>query len=69
MSGPVCKLIRPAKAQLLRYVSEVDVLLSSPIQSEMLEEDKMNTEDLIERMNYNLSDLIERMNNNLSILE
>ena len=69
MSGPVCKLIGPAKTQLLRYVSEVDILLSSPIQSETLEEDKINTEDLIERMNNNLSNLIERMNNNLSILE
>ena len=61
MSGPIRKLIGPAKTRLLRYVTEAEALLSSPIQSEALEEDEMNTEDLIERMNNNLS-ILERCN-------
>ena len=61
MSGPIRKLIGPAKTRLLRYVTEAEALLSSPIQSEALEEDETNTEDLIERMNNNLS-ILERCN-------
>ena len=55
MSGPIYKLIGSAKTRLLWYVTEAETLLSSPIQAEALEEDEMNTEDLIERMNNNLS--------------
>ena len=61
MSGPIRKLIGPAKTRLLRYITEAETLLSSPIQAEALEEDEMNTEDLIERMSNNLS-IFERCN-------
>ena len=59
MSGPIRKLIGPAKTRLLRYIAEAEKLLSSPIQTETIEDDKINTEDLIEHMNNDVS-ILER---------
>ena len=49
------KLIGLVKMRFLQYVTEAEALLSSPIQSKVLEENEMNTEDLIECMNNSLS--------------
>jgi len=65
MSGPIItpirKLIGLMNTQLLWYVTEAEALLSSPIQTEALEENEMNTEDLVERMNINLY-ILDRCN-------
>ena len=55
MSGPIGKLIGPAKTRLQRYVEEESSLPSSTI------EEKLRVEEVIARINTNVS-LLERCN-------
>ena len=55
MSGPIGKLIGPAKTRLQRYVEEAFSLPSSTV------EEKMRVEEVIARINTNVS-LLERCN-------
>ena len=61
MSGPIHKLIGLAKTRLLRYIVEPEKIFSLPIQTEIIEDEEINTEDLIECMNNNVS-ILERCN-------
>ena len=47
------KLIGLVKARLLGYIAQAEKILSSPIRTEAIEEDKINTDDLMERMTNN----------------
>ena len=61
MSGPIRKLIGPARTQLRGYYNEVDKLLSSPVREEMMEDEELISEELIKCMNTNVN-LLERCN-------
>ena len=67
MSGPLRKLLGPAKARLQHYIKEAEQLISKPIEAGMVEEEELTLEDLIERMNNNVS-VIERCNANWTSL-
>jgi len=47
MSGAICKLIGPVKAQLLRYLKDTETFLSAPISDEEVEEEKITADKLI----------------------
>ena len=64
MSGPIRKLIGPAKTRLQRYVEEASSLLSSRVEEKTLEEDEILVEECI---NTNVS-LLEHCNRNWSSL-
>ena len=55
MSGPIGKLIGPAKTRLQRYVEEAPSLPSSTV------EERLRVEKVIARINTNVS-LLERCN-------
>ena len=61
MSGPIRKLIGPAKTRLQRYVEEANTLLSSTVEEKTVMEDEPRVEEVITRINTNVS-LLERCN-------
>ena len=61
MSGPIRKLIGPAKTRLQCYVEEASSLLSSAVEEKTVTEDKLRVEEVIARINTNVS-LLERCN-------
>ena len=61
MSGPIRKLIGPARTRIRGYYNEVDKLLSSPVREETMEDEELISEELIECMNTNVN-LLERYN-------
>ena len=67
MSGPIRKLIGPAKTRLQHYVEEASSLLSSGVEEKILEDDEIRVEEVIARININVS-LLERCNRNWSSL-
>ena len=67
MSGPIRKLIGPAKARLQRYNEEASSLLASRIEQKSLEEDEIRVEEVIARISTNIS-LLERCNRDWSNL-
>ena len=67
MSGPIKKLIGPAKARLQRYIEEVSSLLVLRIEEKSSEEDEICVEEVIARINTNVS-LLERCNRDWSSL-
>ena len=68
MSGPIRKLIGPAKTRLQRYVEEASSLLSSGVEEKTLEEDEILVEEIIARINTNVS-LLERNRDWSSLLK
>lgn len=60
MSGPIRKLLGPAKTRLQRYVEEASSLLSSAVEEKTAEEDEIRIE-VIGRINTNIS-LLQRCN-------
>ena len=50
MSGPIRKLIGPAKTRLQRYVEEASSLLSSGVEEKTLEDDEIRVEEVIARI-------------------
>ena len=67
MSGPIRKLIGPAKTRLQRYAEEASSLLSSGVEERTLEDDEIRVEEVIARININVS-LLEHCNRNWSSL-
>ena len=61
MSGPIRKLIGPAKTRLQCYVEEVSSLPSSTVEKKTVTEDELRVEEVIARINTNVS-LLERCN-------
>ena len=61
MSGPIRKLIGPAKTRLQRYVEEASSLPSSTVEEKTVMEDELRVEEVIARINRNVS-LLERCN-------
>ena len=61
MSGPIRKLIGPAKTRLQRYVEEASSLPSSAVEEKIVTEDELRVEEVIARINTNVS-LLERCN-------
>ena len=61
MSGPIRKLIGPAKVRLQKSYEEANTTLSFPVQEETMEDEKELAEELIERMNTNVN-LLEKCN-------
>ena len=55
MSGPIRKLIGPAKARLQRYNEEASSLLASRIEEKSLKEDEIHVEEVIARISTNIS--------------
>ena len=47
MSGPIRKLIGPAKTQLQRYEEEASSLSSSTVEEKMVTEDELRVEEVI----------------------
>ena len=67
MSGPIKKLIGPAKARLQRYIEEASSLLVLRIEEKSSEEDEIHVEEVIAHINTNVS-LLERCNRDWSSL-
>ena len=67
MSGPIRKLVGPAKTRLQCYVEEASSILSTGVEEKTLEEDKILVEEVIARINTNVS-LLERCNHDWSSL-
>ena len=67
MSGPIKKLIGPAKARLQRYIEEASSLLVLRIEEKSSEEDEIRVEEVIAHINTNVS-LLERCNRDWSSL-
>ena len=61
MSGPIRKLIGPAKTRLQRYVEEASSLPSSRVEEKTVTEDELRVEEVIARINTNVS-LLEMCN-------
>ena len=61
MSGPIRKLIGPAKTRLQCYVDEASSLPSSAVEKKTVTEDELRVEEVIARINTNVS-LLERCN-------
>ena len=61
MSGAIRKLIGPAKARLLKYLQDAEILLSAPISDKEIEEEELRVEELIDRFSTNIS-ILERCN-------
>ena len=61
MSGPIRKLIGPAKIRLQRYIEEAFSLLSSGVEERTLEDDEIRVEEVIARINTHVS-LLEHCN-------
>ena len=61
MSGPMRKLIGPAKTRVQRYVEEASSLPSSTVEEKTVTEDELRVEEVIARINTNVS-LLERCN-------
>ena len=61
MSGPIWKLIGPARTRFLGYCEEAEILLSSPIREETMDDEEFICEDLVRRMTTNMN-LLERCN-------
>jgi len=61
MSGPIRRLIGPAKSQVLRVIEEANAFLETGHKGEDLDKDKMDAESLINRLTVNISTL-ERCN-------
>ena len=59
MSGPIRKLLGPAKARLKGYLEDADKFLTSPINEGDLEEEEATIEEYIERINNNTA-ILER---------
>ena len=59
MSGPIRKLIGPAKTRLQCYVEEASSLPSSAVEEKTVTEDELRVEEVIARINTNVS-LLER---------
>ena len=47
MSGPIRKLIGPAKTRLQHYVEEASSLLSSTVEEKIVTEDELRVEEVI----------------------
>jgi len=54
MSGPLQRLIGPAKARLLRYLKEAALLLTVSVKEKTIEEQEITIEDLTKRINTNI---------------
>ena len=54
MSGPIWRLIGPARTRLQRYVEEAHSLLSFLAEEETVEEDKTQVEEVIYHINTNI---------------
>ena len=67
MSGPIKKLIGPAKARLQQYIEEASSLLVLRIEEKSSEEDEIHVEEVIAHINMNVS-LLERCNRDWSSL-
>ena len=61
MSGPIKKLMGPAKTWLQLYVEEASSLPSSAVEEKTVTEDELRVEEVIARINTNVS-LLERCN-------
>ena len=61
MSGPIRKLMGPAKMRLQRYIEEASSLPSSAAEEKTVTEDELRVEEVIARINTNVS-LLERCN-------
>ena len=61
MSGPIRKLIGPAKTRLQFYVEEASSLPSSAVEEKTVTEGELRVEEVIARINTNVS-LLERCN-------
>ena len=61
MSGPLRRLIGPAKARLLRYLKEAAPLLTVSVEEKTMEEQEFTIEELIKRINTTIC-LLERCN-------
>ena len=61
MSGPIRKLMGPAKTQLQRYVEESSSLPSSAVEEKTVTEDELRVEEVIAHIITNVS-LLERCN-------
>ena len=61
MSGPIRKLIGPAKVRLHKYYEEANTILSFLVREETMEDDEVLAEQLIECMNNNVN-LLEKCN-------
>ena len=55
MSGPIRKLIGPAKTRLQRYVEEASSLLLSGVKEKTLEDNEIRVEEVIACINTNVS--------------
>jgi len=61
MSGPIRRLIGPAKSRVLRVIEEANAFLEIGYEGEDLDKDEMDAESLINRLTVNISTL-ERCN-------
>ena len=61
MSGPLQRLIGPAKARLLCYLKEVAPFLMISVEEKMIEEQEITIKEPIKCMNMNIR-LLERCN-------
>jgi len=66
MSGPIRKLLGPAKARLKGYLEDAEKFLTSPINEGDLEEEEAIIEEYIERINNNTA-ILERCDREWSV--
>ena len=67
MSGPLRRLIGPAKGRVQRYIGEASSILSSPIEERTIDDLEVQVEETIRHVNTNIS-LSERCNCNWASL-
>jgi len=67
MSGMICKLLGPAKAQLQEYLEDAEKFLTSPINEEEMEDEEVIIEEYIEHINNNVA-VLERCDRDWSVL-
>ena len=61
MSGPIRKLIGPAKSRVQRAIEEANALLETELNVEDLDKEEMDVESLINKLTINIS-MLERCN-------
>jgi len=65
MSGPMRKLIGPAKSRLQQYIKSVNILLEKKPNETELDEEESEVEDFVNRISYNIA-LLEKCNKDWS---
>jgi len=55
MSGPLMKIIGPARGRLKKYFDKANSLLSQPVAEKSLKEDKLQIEEVMNRISVSCS--------------